>query len=135
MRGRNLNLLAFVLICATITYYDMKKCHRLPWPPRFVFAGMTFFLMEGVSIIDETLAGVIAIGMVIAIFLKKGLVSNCQGEFQGATGQPAKIGNINGNAEIPSWVGDYTGPQQGIPSVAEFQAGQQQQQSPGNVTL
>lgn len=130
MRGRNLNLMAFVLICGTIAYFDMKKCHRLPWPPRFIFAGLTFFLMEAVSLMDETVAGVMAIGMVIAIYLKEGFVSNCPSEFGGATGQPAKIGNINGSAELPAWLGDYTGPDQGIASVTAFQT-QQNPNAPG----
>jgi hypothetical protein len=112
MRGRNLNLLAFILICSTIAYYDMKKCHRLPWPPRFIFAGMTFFMMEAVSLFDETVAGVMAIGFVIAIFLKNGFVASCDHGAQ--TGQPQSV----------EFVGDFTGPGQGIPSVSEYQAGQ-----------
>lgn len=121
MRGRNLNLIAFILICATITYYDLKKCRRLPWPPRFIFAGLTFFLMEAVSIFDETVAGVMAIGFVIAIFLKDGFVADCEHGAQ--TGQP----------QTTEFMGDYTGPGQGIASVSEFQAGQSaaQAQTPG----
>ena len=117
MRGRNLNLMAFILICATITYYDMKKCHRLPWPPRFIFAGLTFFMMEGIAIFDETIAGIMAIGMVIAIFLKEGFVASCDGGVT-PTGHPQTV----------EFIGDYTGPgQSGIASVAEFQGGVQQQ--------
>lgn len=115
MRGRNLNLMAFILICATITYYDLRRCKRLPWPPRFIFAGLTFFLMEAVSLVDESIAGVLAIGFVIAIFLKDGFVADCDHGAQ--TGQPQTV----------EFIGDYTGPDQGISSVSEFQAGQQQQ--------
>jgi hypothetical protein len=119
MNGKRLNLMAFMLICGAITYFDLRKCHRLPWPPRFIFAGMTFLMMEVISMFDETIAGVVAIGFVIAIFLKDGFVSDC--DHVSPTGQPQAI----------EFVGDYTGPQQGIVSVAEFQAGQTQQPGSG----
>lgn len=128
MRGRNLNLIAFLLIVATISYYDMKKCHRLPWPPRFIFAGLTFLLMEIVGLVDETLSGVTAIGFVIGIFLKDGFVATCK-ETQ-ATGQPQNV----------QFVGDYTGPQGDIASVSEYQSATTQtdvsgiQPGPGLVT-
>jgi hypothetical protein len=105
--------MAFVIIVGIITYNDMKKCHRLPWPPRFIFAGLTFFLMEGISLIDETVAGVMAIGMVIAIYMKDGFVASCPGEAGTAsqTGQPQSV----------EFTGDFTGPGSGIPSVSEYQ--------------
>jgi len=103
--------MAFILIVAIITYNDMKKCHRLPWPPRFIFAGLTFFLMEAVAILDETVAGVMAIGFVIAIYMKDGFVSSCPGQTTSQTGQPQSV----------EFTGDFTGPGQGIPSVTEFQ--------------
>ena len=114
MRGRNLNLLAFVIVCGSIAYFDMKKCHRLPWPPRFIFAGLTFFLLEIISLMDETISGVSAIGFVIAILVQKGFVANCP-DSQAATGSPAQV----------EFVGDYTGPDQGIASLTEYQTGQQ----------
>jgi hypothetical protein len=125
MRGRNLNLMAFVIICGTIAYYDLKQCHRLPWPPRFIFAGLTFLLMEAVSIFDEQVAGVVAVGMVIAILLKDGFVSDCEHGAQ--TGQP----------QTAEFLGDFTGPQQGIASVSEYQSGQASstQQTGGATTV
>lgn len=119
MRGRNLNLAAFVIICGTIAYHDMKKCHRMPWPPRFIFAGLTFFMMEAVSLFDESISGVLAIGFVIAVLLKDGFVANCP-DSKAATGSPAQV----------EFVGDYTGADQNIASVAEFQQGG----SSGNTT-
>ena len=115
MRGRNLNLIAFILICGSISYFDMKKCHRLPWPPRFIFAGLTFLMMELITMVDETLGGVTAIGFFIAIFINNGFVKNCAQEFGDATTHP----------QTAAFMGDYTGPQQGIASVAEFQQQQQ----------
>lgn len=101
MRGRNLNLMAFILICAVIAYTDLKKCGRLPWPPRFIFAGLTFFIMTLISMVDDTLGGVTSIGFVIAIFVKeltpgsKGIMQDCNPG--GATGQPQTIDFLGEN--------------------------------------
>lgn len=113
MRGRNLNMLAFILICGTIAYFDLKKCHRLPWPPRFVFAGMTFLMMDIVTLFDETLGGVTAIGFFIAIFLKEGFVSDC--DHQAA---------VSGQPQTVSFIGDSTGAQPqptSTQSITEYQ--------------
>jgi hypothetical protein len=118
MRGRNLNLMAFILIVAIITYNDMKKCGRLPWPPRFIFAALTFFLMEAINMFDETLGGVMAIGFVIAIYMKDGFVASCPGQTTSQTGQPQSV----------EFTGDYTGPGSGIPSISEFQQANQPMQ-------
>jgi len=67
--------------------------------------------MEAVSIFDETVAGVMAIGFVIAIYMKDGFVASCPGQTGAQTGQPQSI----------EFMGDFIGPSSGIPSVAEFQ--------------
>lgn len=121
LRGRNLNMMAFIIICVIISYHDLKKCSRLPWPPRFVFAGLTFLMMDIVSLFDETLGGVTAIGFVIAVFLQKGFVSDCE-HGVATTGQP----------QVVSFVGDSAGSAQppGIASVSEYQQAQPAQ-APG----
>jgi hypothetical protein len=119
MRGRNLNLIAFVIICIAITYYDIRKCKRMPWPPRFIFAGIAFGFMELVSLFDETLSGVTAIGFVIATFLKEGFVATCD-EMQG-TGHPQVVDFMSGTTNQPPSVG----------SITEYQQATTQQQSTG----
>lgn len=112
MRGRNLNLIAFVLICGAISYYDMKRCHRLPWPPRFMYAALTFLMMELLTMVDDTLGGVTAIGFVIAVFIKDGFVSDCDHGIP-TTGQPqttAFLGDSSASAQTGA-----------ISSVAEYQ--------------
>lgn len=104
MRGRNLNLLAFILITGLVAYTDMKKCHKLPWPPRFIFTALTFLMMELITLADESLGNVTSIGFVIAIFVKeltpgsKGIMQDCD---------PS---NAAGQAQDAQFVGDFTGP-------------------------
>lgn len=88
MRGRNLTVLAFVLVCGIIAYYDIRKCQKLPWPPRFIYAGIAFIITDIFgSMIDERLSGVMSIGFVIATFMKEGFHASCQ-ETTTGTGQP-----------------------------------------------
>jgi hypothetical protein len=88
MNYRHFYLMGFVLSAAAISYYQMKECHRLPWPPRLIHTGMVFVCIDLMSMFNEEVAGIVAIGFVIAIFVKRGWVADCS-EFQtAATGQP-----------------------------------------------
>jgi hypothetical protein len=129
MNSRNTNLIAFALICGAITWYDLKKCHRLPWPPRFVFAAITFLFMELVGLVDERLGAVTSIGFVIAIYMKilappkegSGFWTDC-GQ-QVGTSQPQ-------NTAFMSGLGQNQPPS--VSSISEFQQTETtQQQSTG----
>lgn len=65
----NKMLVAFAVAVGLISWNEIKTCHDLPWPPRFVFAGLTFGMLDMLSLIDEDLAGVIAVGFVLALAL------------------------------------------------------------------
>lgn len=125
MRGRNLNLAAFVLICGMILYLDLKKCHKLPWPPRFIFAGLTFALMELFSLVDETLSGVMSIGFVIAVALGTFSPQNIPGKLKVMA--ECEHGVVTtGQPQGTTLVGDVTtsAPDAGqgsMASVAEYQ--------------
>jgi len=118
MRGRNLTILSFVLMVGIISYYDIKKCQRLPWPPRFIFAAIAFAITDVIgSMVDERLSGVMSIGFVIAAFMKEGFTASCQ-QIPG-TGHPQTTAFM-GSSQPPS-----------IQSVSEFQQQTTQQEAAG----
>jgi len=78
MNLNHLYMIAFALATAIIVYEDVRHCHRLPWPPRIIFTGLVFAMLDLLSIVSQELASVIAIGVVLAIFVNKGFVANCQ---------------------------------------------------------
>ena len=61
--------IAFALVVAMIIYDEVRYCHDLPWPPRFIAAGMVFGLLDIGSLLIPSLTGVMAIGLVLAIIL------------------------------------------------------------------
>lgn len=77
MNGRQLYMGAFLLSIVTISYWSFRKCHELPWPPQFIYTGLVFALLHLFSLLNEEIAGVTAIGFVLATFLKKGWVADC----------------------------------------------------------
>jgi len=87
MSGKRLYWIAFIITVATLSWRDIKDCHDLPWPPRFVAAGITFIGLDLFSIVSEELAGVMAIGIVIAVLVNKGFKSSCN--HAEGTAQPA----------------------------------------------
>lgn len=89
-------LAAFAITIGIITYYDVKQCKQLPWPPRFIAAGLAFGLMDLFSFISEELAGLLALGIVLAAIVNKGFVSDCNHTTTG-TGQPATTTFIGGS--------------------------------------
>lgn len=99
MSGRHLYLWAFLIAAGTISYYDLKKCKMLPWPPRLIKTGLVFGILDLVSIFNEEIAGVTAIGLVIATFVQNGWVSDC--EHPQATGQPQKTKFIGNSLATP----------------------------------
>jgi len=77
MNGRRLYWMAFIITVAVMAWRDIHDCHDLPWPPRFVGAGITFIGLDLFSIISEELAGVMAIGIVIAVLVNTGFKPEC----------------------------------------------------------
>lgn len=107
MNTRHLYLWAFLLSVGAITYYDLKKCHHLPWPPRIIYTGLTFGLLDLFSLASEELAGVMAIGLVIATFVSNGWVKDCTAQTTAATGQPATTTFVGDQTGGPQQVGAY----------------------------
>jgi hypothetical protein len=99
MRGKRLYWIAFVITVFMLAYRDIKDCHDLPWPPRFVGAGITFIGLDLFSIISEELAGIMAIGIVIAVLVNKGFKSECN--HSEGTVQPASYQSIIPGANTP----------------------------------
>lgn len=88
MNKRHVFVLAFVLTVGVITWGDIKECHELPWPPRFVGAALVFFFLDLFSMISEDLASVMTVGVVIAAIVNKGFTTPGCNHTQ-ATAQPA----------------------------------------------
>lgn len=87
MNGKRLFWVSYLLAIAMLAWADIKNCHELPWPPRFIGAAIAFGVLDVVAAFQEELAGVIAIGFVIAIAMNKGFKPNCN--HAGGTVQPA----------------------------------------------
>ena len=76
---------AYFLAVSAITYFHMKKCRELPWPPQYIYTGLVFIMLDIFSLLNEELSGLTSIGFVIAIFLKEGFIAHCE---HGGTSQP-----------------------------------------------
>lgn len=85
MNSKHLFMGAFLIAIASISWHEVKDCRQLPWPPRLIFAGLVFGLLDLFSIVNEELAGVVAIGFVLATLVNGGWVKECEHE---GTGQP-----------------------------------------------
>lgn len=77
MTSKNASLFAFVACVAAIFYFDLKKCHDLPWPPRLIMTGLVFGLLDLFSFVSEELSTVMTVGFVIALFVNKAFVGDC----------------------------------------------------------
>lgn len=69
MNARHLFIIGFAISCGFIAYQEIKCCHDMPWPPRFIAVGITFTILDIFSIVSESLAGVMAIGFTLAIIV------------------------------------------------------------------
>jgi len=89
MIAHNIFMSAFIIAVAVIVYEDVHTCHRLPWPPRLIFTGLFFALTSLLSLLNEELAAVVALGAVLAILVNKGFVGDCNIVNASFTVQPA----------------------------------------------
>lgn len=97
-------LIAFFVAVGLVTWQEIKCCRDLPWPPRYVYTGLTFGLLDLVSLADEDLAGVIAIGFVLAIALQ------LAGSTTGSTRNPFTTPQCNHQSTAqPSTTADLSG--------------------------
>lgn len=110
MNARRFYLIGFLLSVSIISYYQMKECHRLPWPPRIIYTGLAFVAIDLASMFNEEIAGVVAIGLVIALWLNKEWSADCSAYTTEATSQPATTASLTGatvgtgaTAEPPVW--------------------------------
>jgi hypothetical protein len=97
MNKKHLFIIAFLVTIGTISWGEIKECHELPWPPKFIAAGITFGMLDLFSILSEDLASVIAIGIVLAALVNKGFTTNCQhaqGTVQPASYQTLQTPNV-----------------------------------------
>jgi hypothetical protein len=141
MKSKHLYLIAWILTVGAIVYYDMKDCHRLPWPPRIIYAGIAYGLLDLLAFFSEEIAGVMAIGIVIGTFVTNGWKADnpCPGTSSGVnTAQPQTTAFLTGQYNpqdaqnqppsygflAPSTSGNTTTP-------GPFQGGQYQQ--PGTI--
>lgn len=88
--NRRMFLYAWMAVAAIITYKSIKNCQKLPWPPQFIAAGVAFGLLDIFALFDESLADIMAVGLVIAFIInpKENIVANCNHD-GAATAQPA----------------------------------------------
>ena len=98
MNVRHAYVAGFALTIGTITYYDVKTCKTLPWPPRIVASALVFGILDLFSILSPELAGIVAIGIVLASLVNKGFTSNC--DHAQATTQAYEFQTIKGQGGI-----------------------------------
>lgn len=87
-------LAGFAITAGIITWGDISQCHEMPWPPRFVGAALAFGMLDLFSVVSEELAGVIALGIVLAAIVNKGFSTSC--DHAEATAQPASYQSLQG---------------------------------------
>jgi hypothetical protein len=57
----------------------MKKCKELPWPPRFIYTGITFLMLDIFALFNEELAGVTSVGSLSSNSVHKNFLVLYQG--------------------------------------------------------
>jgi hypothetical protein len=105
MNLQRLNLFAFLVSISAISYYHVKKCHELPWPPQFIYTALVFAMLGIVGMFNEEIGGVGSIGFVIGIILKQGFIADCNHQ---GTGQPTTVAYLGGSqppstASLQEW--------------------------------
>lgn len=107
MKVKHLYVTSFFVVLAIISYGDVTECGDMPFPPRFVAAGITFGTLAMASGLIGPAAPLVAIGFVIAAILNKNFrAPDCQARLAAATASPASMQYL-GNAPSGS---NPTGP-------------------------
>lgn len=68
----------FVITAGYIAYTDIHDCSELPWPPRIVATGLVFGMLDLFSAMSPELAGITAIGFMLAMIVNGKLHSVCK---------------------------------------------------------
>jgi hypothetical protein len=96
---------AFTITVGMIAWQEIRDCKTLPWPPRFAGAAITFGMLDLFSVaIGEELAGVIALGLLIALIYPtiRGGHANCN---HGGTAQTTSLVDlVNPSAGPPTTI-------------------------------
>jgi hypothetical protein len=95
--------IAFGGAIVIISWQDIKQCHELPWPPRFIYAGLTFGIIDLISLWNDQLAGLVAIGFLLALLTQSLVKPQCtrpQGTPQPSTMAEISGGPIEGNPNM-----------------------------------
>jgi hypothetical protein len=102
VRTRNWFFIAFLVSIGVQSYHEIRPapngCGDLPWPPRLIYTGIVFALLDLFSGFNEDLAGVIAIGFVIAQVLNKGFITDCT--HPEATAQTTAFDTLAGGQQL-----------------------------------
>jgi len=101
MNSKRVFLIAFLIFVATHTWYSLKKCHELPWPPVFIGAGLTFGMLSIFSVVSEELADTMAIGFVLAALVKQGFTGECSHDCSSPTASTATPNLPPGYTQVP----------------------------------
>lgn len=98
-------VIAYAVSLGIITWDEVKTCHNLPWPPRFVGAAIVFGMIDIVGALNEELANIFAIGFVAALLIKsipgreslttQQLYTKCN--HAGGTAQPSSMSELTGS--------------------------------------
>ena len=99
MSKKGLYILAWALAVGAISYHELKDCGIFPRSPRIMKAALVFTMIYITSFFSEELAGVTAIGMVIALFVSKSWTADCSQA--GATGTPHTTAFLTGDPNNP----------------------------------
>jgi len=82
MNTRALFVGCFAIVSGLIAFDEIRKCHELPWPPRFIATGIVFMMLDLLSTMAASLATAFAVGFVLAMLVCTAAPTNQ------ATGKP-----------------------------------------------
>src|ERR1700751_1457685 len=85
---------SFAITLGVIVYSEIRTCKEAPWPPRIIGTGIVFGMIDLLSMVNDDLASVFAIGFVLAaivgkLFVKPSCTHTC------ATAQPASYKSLD----------------------------------------
>jgi membrane protein CcdC involved in cytochrome C biogenesis len=100
MNKNHLMVGGFIITVGMISYYEIKNCHTIPWPPRIVATGIVFGMIDLFSIFSPELAGVIAVGFILAAIVNKGFNTSGDCQHSEATIAPASYDALETRPDI-----------------------------------